>query len=205
MEALAFVKTDPALETPDVEFLVASGRPQDARTWVPGLQKPPAEMIGLRLVLLRPRSAGTVTLRSNDPQVAVRIAFDFLSDPADLPVLRNACRLGREIAMQDPLESFRGPQVTPGSAVASDDAIDAWIRSTAITVNHPSCTCPMGTGADAVLNPDLTVRGVEALRVVDASAFPDILCAHINAATMMLAERASDLIRGRPPLAPANV
>ncbi|HEY0426153.1 MAG TPA: GMC oxidoreductase, partial [Rhodopila sp.] len=83
--------------------------------------------------------------------------------------------------------------------------IDHWIRNTVITVNRPLGTCAMGLGSQAVLDPELKVRGIEGLRVVDAAALPDMPSAHINAAVMMLAERASDLIRGRQPLAPLNV
>ena len=93
----------------------------------------------------------------------------------------------------------------PRTELKSDTEIDDWIRNTVITVNHPLGTCATGRGSDAVLNPDLRVRGVEALRVVDAAALPHMPSAHINAMVMMLAERASDLIRGRPPLAPVNV
>jgi choline dehydrogenase-like flavoprotein len=119
--------------------------------------------------------------------------------------LREAFRLARDVAYQTPLERFRGQEVSPGPDVRSDADIDAWIRDTVITVNHPLSTCPMGHGPDAVLDPELKVYGTENLRVVDASALPDMPSAHTNAAVMMLAERASDLIRGRPPLAPANV
>jgi len=87
----------------------------------------------------------------------------------------------------------------------TDAEIDDWIRNNVITVNHPLGTCAMGDGPDAVLDPDLKVRGTEGLRVVDAAALPDMPSAHINAIVMMLAERASDLIRGRQPLAPLNV
>jgi choline dehydrogenase-like flavoprotein len=135
----------------------------------------------------------------------VRIAFNFLSDPADLPDLRNACRLGHDIAFRKPLDPFRGERIAPTPGAESDAEFETWIRATAITVNHPSGTCAMGRGPDSVLDPDLTVRGTEGLRVVDASAFPDMLSAHINAAVMAVAERASDLIRERLPLPPANV
>ena len=82
----------------------------------------------------------------------------------------------------------------------SDAEIDAWIKRTAITAHHPCGTCPTGTGPAAVLDPQLKVRGVEQLRVVDASAMPDLVSAHINACVLMMAEKASDLIRGKPPL-----
>ena len=86
----------------------------------------------------------------------------------------------------------------------SDDEIDAFIRRTAITAHHPAGTCKMGSGEDCVLNPDLTVKGVESLRVVDASILPDMVGAHINAAVIMMADKASDIIRKRQPLPPSN-
>ena len=203
LSVIAFVKSHPELDTPDLEFIVGGSRAQDARPWIPFLRPPPREVTGIRPVLLHPRSHGSVSLRSADPLAPARIKFNFLSDPADLAALREGCRLGQEIARQNPLDRFRGDQLAPMPGANTD--IDAWIRNTAITVNHPSGTCLKGNGPDAVLNPDLTVRGTEGLRVVDASAFPDMLSAHINAAVMMLAERASDLIRCRTPLPPTNV
>jgi choline dehydrogenase-like flavoprotein len=205
MGAIAFLKTAPDLEAPDFEFIMGAGRQLDARPWFPGWQEPQPAVCGIRPVLLHPQSHGTVSLRSPDPLDPVQIQFNFFSDPADLPALIRACHLARDIARQPSLDRFRGSPLAPGPEARSDADIAAWIRSTAVTVNHPCGTCKMGNDLDAVVNPDLTVRGVERLRVVDSSVFPDMLSAHINAATMMLAERASDLIRGRPLLASANV
>jgi 4-pyridoxate dehydrogenase len=88
--------------------------------------------------------------------------------------------------------------------VKADDEIDAWLKRTAITAHHPCGTCAMGIGPDTVTDPELKVRGVEHLRVVDASVMPDLVSAHINACVLMIAEKASDVIRGRPPL-PADL
>ena len=96
----------------------------------------------------------------------------------------------------------RGDEVSPGPKVQTDAEIDAWIRKVAATANHPASTCLMGTGPDTVLDPQMRVRGTERLRVVDASAMPDLVSAHINACVLMMAEKASDVIRGRPALAP---
>jgi 4-pyridoxate dehydrogenase len=89
--------------------------------------------------------------------------------------------------------------------VKSDDEIDAWIRTTVITAHHPCATCAMGIGPDSVLDPQLRVRGVEGLRVVDASAMPDLVSAHINACVLMMAEKAADMIRGNCALPPQPV
>ncbi len=118
---------------------------------------------------------------------------------------REGFRHARDVGNRTPMDPYRGREVAPGPQVNTDAEVDAYIRSTVITVNHPLGTCAMGRGPNAVLDPDLTVRGIEGLRVMDASVFPDMPSAHINAAVMALAERASDLIRGRPPLAPLNV
>jgi choline dehydrogenase-like flavoprotein len=201
---MAFLKTHPELEAPDLEFMFRAA-PLDARPWLPGWRPAYRDAYGIRPALLHPRSRGEVTLRSADPHAPVVIRHNFLAEPEDLRTLRQGFRHARDVANQKPLEPFRGDEISPGPAVAADAEIDAWIRSVVLTVNHPLGTCAMGRGADAVLDPDLRVRGAEGLRVVDASAFPDMPSAHINAVVMMLAERASDLIRGRPPLARANV
>jgi choline dehydrogenase-like flavoprotein len=98
------------------------------------------------------------------------------------------------------MDPYRASEINPRDKVQTHAEIDHWIRNTAITAHHPCGTCPMGTGADTVLDPELRVRGAEHLRVVDASAMPDIVSAHINACVLMIAEKASDIIRGRPLL-----
>lgn len=200
----AFLRTRPELAAPDIEFLFLSA-PLDARLWFPGLTPAYEDAFGIHPVLLHPRSHGEVTLRSTDPSALVRVRNNFLADPIDLATLRAAFRLADEVAYQTPMDAFRGKRLAPACKLTTDGEIDAWIRDNVITVNHPLGTCAMGVGPEAVVNPDLTVRDTEGLRVVDAAALPDMPSAHINAIVMMLAERASDLIRGRQPLAPVNV
>jgi 4-pyridoxate dehydrogenase len=200
----AFLKSRPELEAPDLEFLF-NAAPLDARIWFPGVTPPYEDAYGIHPILLHPRSQGHVTLRSADPLALVRVQNNFLAEPEDLATFRQGFRLAQDIAHQPPMDAFRGSPLAPGPEVKTDAQIDDWIRNTVITVNHPLGTCRMGRGSDAVLDPDLKVRGIEALRVVDAAALPDMPSAHINAIVMMLAERTSDLIRDRPPLAPANV
>ncbi len=95
---------------------------------------------------------------------------------------------------------YRGAETAPGDKVKSDAEIDAWIRNTAITAHHPCGTCAMGMGPNTVTDPQLRVRGIEHLRVVDASVMPDLISAHINACVLMIAEKAADLIRNKPAL-----
>ncbi len=198
----AFIKTRPEIAVPDIEFMFR-GAPPEAALWFPGWKKPYADGYGIRPCLLHPESRGELLLRSADPRDPIRIIPNSFSAPNDLPTLRQGFKIAREVAAQAPLAPFRSRETAPGPAVTTDAEIDAWIRNTAITANHPSATCAMGTGPSAVLDPQMRVRGAERLRVVDASAMPDLVSAHINACVLMMAERASDLIRGKPVLAPA--
>jgi 4-pyridoxate dehydrogenase len=196
LETQAFVKSSPDLEVPDLEFMLRNA-PIGAAPYFPGLIKAYTDAWGIDPVILHPESRGTVRLKSADPTVAVRIQYNYLSAPADIAKFRQGFRLAREIGNQPVLDAFRGEELMPGANVTSDADIDAHLRRTSTTVSHPVSTCRMGTGTNCVLDPDLRVRGIEQLRVVDASAFPDLVSAHTNAAVIMLAEKASDMIRGR--------
>ena len=135
-------------------------------------------------------------LRSADPLAAPRIRYNFLSEPGDLAKLRRGFKIARDIGSRAALATFRGVEIAPGPGVKARGDIDDWLRRTLTTADHPACTAKMGTGSDCVVDPQLRVRGIEALRVVDASAMPDLPSAHLNAAVMMMAEKASDLILG---------
>jgi 4-pyridoxate dehydrogenase len=195
----AFIKTRPELSVPDVEFMFR-GAPPAAALWFPGWKKPYADGYGIRPCLLHPDSRGEVLLRSNDPRDKVKIVTNFLTAPDDLPTLRQGFKIAREVAAQPPLARFRGAELTPGAKVKTDAEIDNWIRNVAATANHPASTCVMGTGPDTVVDPQFRVHGTEQLRVVDASAMPDLVSAHINACVLMMAEKAADHIRGKTVL-----
>ena len=141
-------------------------------------------------------------MRSSDPRDPPRIRYNFFSAPNDLPTLVHGFKLARKMVHQQALAPYRGVELSPGDKVQSDREIEAWLRNTVITAHHPCGTCPMGSTPDSVLDPQMRVRGVERLRVVDASAMPDLVSAHINACVLMMAERASDTIRGVQPLPP---
>jgi choline dehydrogenase-like flavoprotein len=191
-----YIKTSPDLDVPDLEFMLR-GAPITAAPWFPGVAKPYTDAYGIDPVLLHPESRGTIRLRSADPRAPVRIAYNYLSHPADIAKFRQGFRIAREIGNQSALDAYRDVELTPGPNVTSDEAIDAHLRATSTTVSHPVSTCRMGSDENCVLDPELRVRGIDALRVIDASAFPDLVSAHTNAAVFMLAERAADLIRGR--------
>jgi 4-pyridoxate dehydrogenase len=192
---IAFLKTESGLDVPDIEFLFPTA-PFNASVWMPGFRKPYKDIVTINPVLLHPESRGVVTLGSTDPRVAPRIQFNHLAADRDLRTLRKAIRIARELAHQKPMDEFRMHEFLPGAKMQSDAEIDGHIRRTLRTVSHPACTCPMGTGPEAVLDPELRVRGVQQLRVVDASAMPDLISGHINGCVMMMAEKAADIIRG---------
>jgi choline dehydrogenase-like flavoprotein len=191
----AFIKTRPDLAVPDIEFMFR-GAPLGAHLWFPMVRAPYRDGFGIRPTLLHPVSRGHLELASPDPLAPVRIFLNALSAPEDLPRLREGVRRARDVVHQKAMDPYRAEELTPGEQAQSDAEIDAWIRKVAVTAHHPAGTCPMGTGPDAVLHPDLRVRGIDGLRVVDASAMPDMVSAHINACVLMMAEKASDLIRG---------
>jgi choline dehydrogenase-like flavoprotein len=197
----AFIKTRPELAVPDIEFMFR-GLPAGAHLWFPGIRKPYLDGYGIRPTLLHPDSRGEILLRSADPLAPMRIVYNFLTAPNDLPTLREGVKRARDVAWRSPMDPFRGEELAPGPNVKTDAEIDAWIRRVTITAHHPAGTCQMGIGPDAVVDPDLRVRGIEALRVVDASAMPDMVSAHINACVIMMAEKAADIIRAQQPLAP---
>ena len=202
---IAFLKSEPDGEAPDLEFMLGAP-PFEARPWLPGLRPAAPDEVSIRPVLLHPcsRGHGHAALRRSDGAGAdheqlSRRRRGYRDAPPRLPDRRATLRWSRR---------WTGSAARPGARARrsrTEAEIDAWIRATVITVNHPLGTCAMGNGPDAVVDPDLKVRGVDGLRVVDASALPDMPSAHINAIVMMLAERASDLIQGRPVLAAANV
>jgi len=196
----AFIKTRPELAVPDIGFQF-KGFAKEAHLWFPGIKPPFTDGFGIRPILLHPQSRGEIRLRSADPRDPMRIIGNFLSAPNDLATLREGFKRARDVAHQKPLDPYRGKEVSPGPQVRTDAEIDAWFRKTLITAHHPAATCPMGTTPDTVLDEQLRVRGVDQLRVVDASAMPDTLSCHLNAPVLMMAEKGAAMIRGEQPLA----
>jgi len=155
---------------------------------------------------MRSKSRGWVRLRSSDPAEPPLIQFNYMSHPDDWLEMRACVLLTREIFAQKAFDLYRGREIQPGADCVSDEAIDAFVRDHVESAYHPSCTCKMGSASDplAVVDPQTRVIGVEALRVVDSSIVPSITNGNLNAPTIMIAEKAADLIRGREPLPPSN-
>jgi choline dehydrogenase len=156
---------------------------------------------------MRSRSSGWVRLRSADPLAPPRICFNYMSHSEDWAEMRACVRLTREIFAQPAFDPYRGREIQPGSAVQTDEQIDAFVRAHVESAYHPSCSCRMGASSDplAVVDPQARVLGLERLRVVDSSIMPSITTGNLNAPTIMLAEKAADHIRGAALLPPANV
>jgi len=149
---------------------------------------------------------GSVKLRSSDPLEKPRLRFNYLSTEQDRREWVEAVRVARRILNQPAMAPYNGGETSPGVDVETDEQILAWVARDAETALHPSCTCRMGTDAESVVDPaTMRVHGVDGLRVVDASVFPYVTNGNIYAPTMMVAERAADLIRGRAPLPPQPV
>jgi 4-pyridoxate dehydrogenase len=200
----SFAKVMPDAAVPDVQLLLA-GAPLTAQPYLKPFRQPYQDAFGGRVVMLHPESRGELALASADPGTPIRIRQNFMSTEREWKTLRAGMRLLHDVMRQPQMEPFVGKELN--AVFGSDAALDEHIRNTAITLHHPLGTCRMGRETDemAVVDPQLRVRGVEQLRVVDASVMPDLISGNINAPVMMIAEKAADMIRGTPTLAPLNV
>ncbi len=197
-EAVGFVRSRPGVKWPDIQIdFFPAALLEDLSV------APVAHGFSAHIGPLRPRSRGRIELASADPQRDPRIFFNYLDCEEDWEDMRAALALTREVHRQPAFDAWRGRELLPGDRVASREAIDAFIRETATTNFHVCGTCAMGTAAAAVVDPECRVHGIEGLRVVDASVMPCIPSGNTNAPTIMIGEKASDLIRGRhePPAA----
>ena len=200
-EAGAFIRSRAGVEHPDLQL-----------TFMPLAVQPgsvdlvPGHAFQVHIDLMRPTSLGSVTLNSADPRQPPRILFNYLKTEQDRADMRAGARLVREIINQPAMAAFKGEELVPGPAAQSDEALDAWARQVTETGYHASGTCKMGPVGDpqAVVDPQLRVHGLDGLRVVDASIMPVIVSGNTNAPTVMIAEKASDMIRGLTPMTAAE-
>ncbi|WP_041535857.1 GMC family oxidoreductase [Parvibaculum lavamentivorans] len=193
LNSIAYYKSRPDLERPDLENVFMSTN-LAAHVWFPGWRKPQPDMLTSLNVVLRPGSRGSVRLRSADPLAPPRIQLNLLQDPNDLRLLRHALRWTRDFVRQAPLSEYVGAEAFPGAALETDAALDAFIRQNVSITQHPACTCKMGVGDDAVVDPQLKVRGIDGLRIADASVMPTLIGGHTNAPAIMIGERAADMM-----------
>jgi len=198
-----FARTRPELERPDVQLIFAASA-RDSRLWWPGRPGTQKPSLQCSVSLQHPEALGDLTLRSANPADPPRIRLNLFGAQSDIDTVIRGLRLAREIYAKEPLKSMVVGELLPGAGVTSDAALKQHVLATASTTQHPCGTCKMGNDAMAVVDDQLRVRGVKALRVADASVMPTIPGGHINAPTIMIGEKAADLVRGRT-LAPAAV
>ncbi|HEY0044196.1 MAG TPA: choline dehydrogenase [Allosphingosinicella sp.] len=199
-----FCKSRPDLAGPDIQFHILPAT-MDAEKLANSQKMELEKHPGLTIApcQLRPESRGTVTIRSSDPATHPAIRPNYLSDPMDQDVIVAALKWGRAMAAEPALARYIDHEMNPGPDVQSDAQLLDYARTYGTTIYHPVGTCAMGRGPQAVVDPQLRVHGVEGLRVVDASVMPRLISGNTNAPTIMIAEKASDMIRGREALSAA--
>jgi choline dehydrogenase len=195
-ESCGFIRSKAGVEWPDLQyhFLPAAMR-YDGREAFDG------HGFQVHIGHNKPKSRGYIKAASADPGMAPRIRFNYLEHEDDREGFRACVRLTREIINQPAMDPYREAEIQPGEHIHTDEQIDAFVRQAVESAYHPSCSCRMGTDDQAVVDPETKVRGIAGLRVVDSSIFPTIPNGNLNAPTIMVAERAADLIRGKAPLA----
>jgi choline dehydrogenase len=193
-EAGAFIRSRAGIEHPDLQLTLMP------LAVIPGtVNVLPEHAFQVHVDLMRPKSRGYVRAKSGNPQQAPAICFNYLQDSADREDFRQSVKLVREIIAQPAMQALAGEEIFPGNRVVSDDEIDSWLRRAVETCYHPVGTCGMGNNAMSVVDQDLRLHGMDGLRVVDASIMPMIVSGNTNAPTIMIAEKAADLILGRTP------
>jgi len=191
-ESTAFIRSAAGLDRPDIQIAF-----QPARRNPDAFPLPKGHGFALSVVNLYPRSRGRITLTSPDVRAAPRVDAGLFSEPADLAPMLRGLRLARRLCAAAPFARYHAHEALPGPGVQDDTALIAYLRRAAGTAHHPVGTCRMGVDEKAVVDPELRVRGITGLRVVDASVFPSIVGGNTNAPVVMVAERAADLIRAR--------
>jgi choline dehydrogenase len=198
-ESCGFIRSKAGVEWPDLQyhFLPAAMRYDGKEAFAGhGFQ--------VHIGHNKPKSRGSVKVVSNQPDAAPHITFNYLQHPDDIQGFRDCVRLTREIINQPALDNYRGEEIQPGTHIQSNEEVDVFVRESVESAYHPSCSCKMGTDELSVVDPETKVHGIQGLRVVDSSIFPTIPNGNLNAPTIMVAERAADLIKGHV-LAPETV
>ncbi|KAM6976590.1 choline dehydrogenase, mitochondrial [Aplochiton taeniatus] len=197
LESGGFIRSRAGVTHPDIQFHFLPSQVIDH-----GRITPKIEAYQVHVGPMRSTSTGWLKLKNTNPLEHPILQPNYLSQDIDVWEFRECVKLSREIFNQKAFEPFRGPEVQPGPQVQSDAEIDAFVRQKSDSAYHPSCTCKMGSPSDpmAVVDPTTRVLGLEGLRVVDASIMPSVVSGNLNAPTIMIAEKAADIIRGRPAL-----
>jgi len=199
LAALSFMKTEENLDLPDIQMHFIGALLKDH-----GKTKPDQHCFSNHVCVLRPESRGYIALKSLDPNVQPLIQPNYLSAQKDLDVMVKGVKMSREVINQKAFDQYRGAELNPGPDVQTDKEIEEFVRANAETIYHPVGTCKMGNDEFAVVDDKLRVRGVENLRVVDASVMPTLIGGNTNAPTIMIADKISDHILGKDFLPAEN-
>jgi choline dehydrogenase len=199
-ETGGFWYADKNASAPDVQFHLGLGTGIEA-----GIASLPNGGITLNAAFVRPRSRGSVRLKSADPAAHPLIDPNYWADPYDRDMSFRALRMARDILRQEALKPYLLAERLPGPDCTTDEALFDYVCRMAKTQHHPACSCAMGTGKMAVVSPELKVHGLDGVRVCDSSVMPSVVSSNTNAAAIMIAEKASDMIRGRKPLPAASL
>jgi len=200
-ESVAFLRTDPSLAKPDVQFVFQPAK----RLTNPKIPFPLGHGYAISPVCLYPKSRGTLRLASPDPAAAPLIDPRLLEHPDDIKPLIRALKIARRAFATEAFAEYEGIEVAPGPQCKTDKQFDKYIRETGYTVHHPVGTCRMGSDDEAVVDPQLRFRGIEGLRIADASVMPSVIGGNTNAPCVMIGERAADFILGKPALPAAEL
>lgn len=199
-EAMGFMKTTEGLDRPDVQFVF-----QPATRPTPKFPIPVGHGYAMNPVLLYPKSRGQVSLASPDPHAMPIIDPNLLGDEADIATMLRAIKISRQILNAPAFDRYESVETLPGPDRQDDDSLVDYLKNYAATVHHPVSTCRMGGDDDSVVDPELRVRGIDGLRVVDASIFPRLVGGNTNAAVVMVAEKAADMILGKAAPEPLDL
>lgn len=193
-----FIRTDPGLDRPDMQFTCMCGEISARELWVPLFGKKPTHTLGVGVSMIRQDSRGEVTLRSANAEDAPRILFNLFKERSDMERAIRGLKAIRAIYHREPLRSLIAGELVPGERVVGDADLEKFVRDTGAITQHAVGTCKMGAATDpySVVDASLKVRGVDSLRVIDASIMPNVPGGNTNAPTIMIAEKAADLIRG---------
>ena len=198
-ESCAFIRSKAGVKWPDIQYHFLPGAMRyDGNAAFDG------HGFQVHVGHNKPGSRGTIRARTPSVQDKPEIIFNYLQHQDDIEGFRACVRLTREIIGQSAMDAYRGSEIQPGEAVQSDEDIDAFVRGAVESAYHPSCACRMGEDDLAVVDSATRVRGIEALRLVDSSIFPTIPNGNLNSPTIMLAERAADIIKGKGMLEPSD-
>ena len=198
-ESCAFIRSKAGVKWPDIQYHFLPGAMRyDGNAAFDG------HGFQVHVGHNKPSSRGTIRARTPSVQDKPEILFNYLQHQDDIEGFRACVRLTREIIAQSAMDAYRGPEIQPGETIQSDEEIDAFVRSAVESAYHPSCACRMGEDDMAVVDSETRVHGIDALRLVDSSIFPTIPNGNLNSPTIMLAERAADIIKGKGMLEPSD-